>query len=103
MDRIRGFKLETTAVVDELHSIRLIGEVDFGCIEALAQSLYLLSGTSVEIEVSDLTFIDCVSVRVLIDVKEVFQSRGFDLYVTGAHGIVRRVFELVAPGVWLGE
>ena len=102
MAEVPGFRLVGSAVTKDLHRVRLSGEVDFGCAESLVQGLNLLSGMSVEVDLSGLTFIDATGVGALVRAKRQLQSQGCDLYVTGAQGIVLRVLELVGPDDWAG-
>ena len=103
MGEVPGFRLVASAVSEDLHRVRLSGEVDFMCAESLVQSLLLFNGTSVEVDVSDVTFIDAAAVGALVRVKRQLEGRGCDLYVTGAQGIVQRVLDLVGPDGWAGE
>ena len=102
MDEVPGFRLVASAVSEDLHRVRLSGEVDFTCAESLAESLIFFNGTSVELDVSELTFIDAGAVGAMVKVKQKLQSQGCDLYVTGAQGIVRRALEVVGPDDWAG-
>ena len=93
-------KLEASAVHEDSRRVRLNGEIDFSCAASLVRGLLSLNGTSVEVDLSDVIFIDAGAIGALITVKNELEGRGCDLYVIGARRIVRRVLELVGPDGW---
>jgi anti-anti-sigma factor len=101
MAEVPGFRLEACAVAQSLHRVQLSGEIDVSNVEVLRQSLVPFNGTSVELDVSELTFIDAAALGTLIGVRERLRRQGYDLRITGAQGIVRTVIELVGPEDWI--
>jgi anti-sigma B factor antagonist len=101
MAEVPGFRLVANAVAEDLHRVRLSGEIDISNVDSLLQSLVFFNGASVELDVSDLTFIDAAALGALIGVREKLRRQGCDLRVIGAQGIVRRVLELVGPADWI--
>ena len=98
---VPGFRLEASTLAEDFHRVRLTGEIDFTCAEALAQGLIYFNGTSIEIDVSDVTFIDAATVGALVGVREKLRKQSCELYVTGARGIVRKVLGAVGPADWV--
>lgn len=54
-----------------------------------------VAGSTVEVDLSQLGFIDAHGIRALLSAKHRVTRGGNDLRIVGATGIVRRVFTLV--------
>src|SRR4029450_10527571 len=75
----------------------LHGEIDLAVREALdhvLQHAVGLSHTVTEVDLRDVTFLDCAAIGVLIAAPNTAHRRGRDVIVSHPHGIVRRVLEL---------
>ena len=79
MAEVPGFRLEASAVAEDLHRVRLRGEIDVSNVEPLSQSLMFFNGTSVQLDVSDVTFMDAAALGALIGVREKLRRQGCDL------------------------
>lgn len=75
--------------------VRVRGEVDIATAHELGDHLSRLPGSaSIEVDLTETTFLDCSGIRVLLLALHRAVREGGDVTATGATGIVARVFEL---------
>lgn len=76
--------------------LRLSGEIDASCINALAQHLNPLPGTSgdVTIHLAGVEFIDSSGLRELIDAHQRAERAGRRVLMTEPSSVVLRLFEI---------
>lgn len=94
------FRLVEICVGKSLRRVRLSGEVDISCANSLASTPVLCGDTSVEVDVTDLGFIDAAGIGALIAARNRLERKGRQFTVTGAQGIIRRVFEIIGFDDW---
>lgn len=87
----------------EVTRVRLRGEVDLAVADELATTLIDLDGATMEVDLSQLDFIDAAGIGAIVRVNNHLRGAGHSFVLTGAHGPVRRVFELVDLGGLLVE
>ena len=76
--------------------LRLSGEIDASCVEALAQHLNPLPGTTgdVTIHLGSVEFIDSSGLRELIDAHQRAERLGRRVLMTEPSSVVVRLFEI---------
>jgi len=79
---------------DGCRVVHVRGELDLAVAGQLTKQLCDLAGSDVVVDLSDLTFIDAAGLRALVTANHKVRSHGHQLTVRGAHGLVRRVFEV---------
>jgi anti-sigma B factor antagonist len=79
----------------EVTRVRLRGEIDLAVADDLATALIGLDGATMEVDLSQLDFIDATGIGAMVRVNNHLRGAGHRFALTGAHGPVRRVFELV--------
>lgn len=79
------------------------GEVDLAAAPELGRALARNAAASAElvVDLRQATFLDCASIGVLLNARRAQQVLGGSLRCTGAHGLVRRVFELTGAATVL--
>lgn len=87
----------------DVHRVRLEGELDAGSAPSLKDHLVDIAGSTVEVDLSGLRFIDVRGLRGLQAAKLEVEANGHELRIVGASGAVRRVFELADLTALLGE
>lgn len=83
-------------VIDEgaRRRIRLVGELDIAATTDLAERLTSVAAPVIEVDLSDLRFVDGTGLTALLTAKRKAEAAGRRFRMTGAHGIVRRVFDV---------
>lgn len=79
------------------------GGVDLAVADDLAAALIDLDGATTEVGLSQLDFIDAAGIGARVRVNNHLLGVGHRFALTGAHGPLRRVFELADLGEWLVE
>lgn len=76
--------------------VRARGEFDFSTCQALTAVLTQAgdAGLPVVVDVADVSFMDAACLGVIARARDKLTLAGLELRVVGAHGVVRRVFEL---------
>lgn len=81
--------------VGDLHRVLLRGELDMASATDVEARLVETAGSTVEVDLSQLTFIDARGIRALLSAKCRTTREGDHLRIVGATGMVRRVFTLL--------
>lgn len=81
--------------VGDVHRVILDGELDMMSAAEVEARLVARAGSTVEVDLSSLTFVDARGIAALVSAKRRIAAGGDYLRIVGAHGIVRRVFTLV--------
>ena len=94
----------TTRDLPGLHILVLHGELDIMSADDLALALVEVAGSTVVVDLSDLTFIDSSGISALVMARNriVADGRGL-LVLTRPGGIVRRALEIVGLSAWIVE
>ncbi|MHB1583220.1 MAG: STAS domain-containing protein [Acidimicrobiales bacterium] len=100
---VRPPLLEVVRHDAEVTRVRLRGEVDLAVADDLAAALIGLDGAAMEVDLSQLDFIDAAGIGAIVRVNNHLRDAGHHFVLTGARGPVRRVFELVDLGGLLVE
>lgn len=77
---------------DGVHLVRLFGELDLASADRVRTRLVEIAGSTVEVDLSRLTFIDASGLRALALAKKEIESGGNLVVLRRARGFVRRVF-----------
>jgi RNA polymerase sigma-B factor len=86
------------------HRLVVRGEVDLASAPRLQQALTraLSAHQAVVVDVSEVRFLDCTAVGILLKVRRQAESDGATLRVAGAHGVVLEVLEIAGVAKRLG-
>lgn len=84
-----------SSAASDLHVVKMTGEADLVATEPLMRTLLEAAGSTVVADVSGLTFIDASAIGAFVCAKQKIESSGHHLTIRGAHGFVRRVFDLL--------
>jgi anti-anti-sigma factor len=88
----------------DIHVVALHGESDIVSADWLTDSLVEVAGSTVVVDLSDLTFMDCSGIGALVAAKHRILADGLgQLVVTRANAIVRKVLEIVGLRAWIVE
>lgn len=79
------------------------GELDIAGAELAAEMLACVPRSTIDLDLSGLTFLDATGVRSILRAKEVIEADGSKLHVRGAFGIVRRVIDLTGLSYLLDD
>lgn len=84
------------AVVDaeEGHLVSLSGELDILNAQRVRDTLVKVAGSTVIVDLSDLTFIDSTGIGSIVQARKQILAKGDELELRGATDAVRRVFAL---------
>lgn len=74
--------------------VQLAGELDLLSAHMLDAALDLASRSIVVLDLSGLRFMDATGIQAIVRARNRVRSEGNDLEIRGAHGLVRRAFEL---------
>lgn len=91
------FSVNTAAIGEDAFVVALSGEVDLHTAPALEQALegvLALGGTSVALDLADVSFVDSTTLAVLMRYHERFESRGGQLIIVTADRRVLRTLEV---------
>jgi anti-sigma B factor antagonist len=91
------------ADVGDVHVVSLRGELDIATAEGLADWLVDISGSSVVVDLSRLTFIDSSGISAMVVAHNRMKQVGDELVLTRPHPIVRRALEIVGLADWVTE
>ena len=86
--------------VGDVHIVSLGGELDMATVEGLSDWLVDISGSTVVIDLSELTFMDSSGIGAMVRAKN---ELGDSLLLTRPQRNVRRVLELTGLSGWLTE
>lgn len=79
----------------DVHRVRLRGELDIASAADVEARLVEIAGSTVELDLSQLQFIDARGMAALVSARRRIADAGSDLRIVGATGSVRRVLSLV--------
>ena len=80
---------------EAVHRVRFVGELDLSSAAVLKERLVSIAGSTVEADLSDLTFIDAAGLGALLAAKAKIEQAGHRLVLVGAAGRTRHLFEIV--------
>lgn len=78
----------------DVHLVRLLGEIDVAVAPGLAARLTAIAGSTIEVDLSGVTFLDARGLSALLAARRRVTDAGHAFHLRGAQGIARRVFEL---------
>ena len=91
-----GFEV-TASVRDGRHTLLLSGELDLAVAAGLEATIRDLCGegvSGIELDLSQLTFMDSSGLRAVLNAQELCAEHGYDFLVVPGSGQVRRLLEL---------
>ena len=88
---------------NDVHIVTLRGELDVFSGDAVFEVLTEIAGSTVIVDLSELTFIDAAGLGAIIAAKNEIERGGNKLELGGASGMVRRVFEVEDLGYLLAD
>jgi anti-anti-sigma factor len=88
----------------DVHVVTLHGELDVSSADGLSNSLVELAGSTLVVDLSDLTFMDSSGIGALVRARNRIRADGLgDLVLTRPGAIVRRALEIVGLDTWIVE
>ena len=93
------------SVVDrgDVHVVSFRGELDLATAEGLSDWLVEVSGSTVVIDLDQLTFMDSTGIATVIQARNRMLENGDTLVLTRPQENVRRVFEVTGLSHWLSD
>ena len=93
------------SVVDrgDVHLVSFRGELDIATAEGLSDWLVAVSGSTVVIDMDQLTFMDSTGIATVIQARNRMIENGDRLVLTRPRPNVRRVFEITGLSEWLSD
>jgi anti-anti-sigma factor len=91
-----GFEVQAS-LSDGRHTLVLSGELDLAVaagLEATIRGLCGEDGSSIALDLSQLTFMDSTGLRAVLRAQELCAEHGYDFLVTAGSGQVRRLLEV---------
>ena len=94
----------TARDVRGVHIVSLHGELDLASADGVADAIVEVAGSTVVVDLSDLTFMDSSGIGALVVARNRGLSEGMGrLVVTRPTPIVRKAMEIVGLGEWIVE
>jgi anti-sigma B factor antagonist len=93
-------QLELIGREGNVNYLRLGGEVDLSVVPELKERLMEVSFSSVNVDITELSFIDSCGISTLLAVRKVLRREGNDLMLVGASDHVARLFEILGLDFW---
>jgi anti-sigma B factor antagonist len=87
----------------DVYVVALIGELDLATSEDLSGQLMTIAGSTVVIDLSQLTFMDSTGIGALVMARNRIMQEGHRLVLTRPQGIVGRALEIVGLDDWVEE
>ena len=88
----------------DIHVVVLHGELDIVSADGLADALVEIAGSTLVVDLSGLTFMDCSGIDALVVARDRILADGLgQLVVTRPTAIVRKTLEIVGLGTWIVE
>jgi anti-anti-sigma factor len=85
-----------------VHIVALHGELDVVSVGVLADALVEIAGSTLVVDLSDLTFMDSTGIGALVVARKRIQAHGQgQLVLSRPGGIVRRALEIVGLSGWI--
>jgi anti-anti-sigma factor len=92
----------TVRNLPDFHFVALHGELDVASADGFADSLVELAGSTVVVDLSDLTFMDSSGIGALVRARNRIRAGGLgELVLTRPGAIVRSVLEIVGLDAWI--
>jgi anti-sigma B factor antagonist len=92
----------TVRNLPDLLLVRLHGELDIASADGLANSLVELAGSTVVVDLADLTFMDSSGIGALVRARNrIGAGGGGELMLTRPGAIVRKALEIVGLDAWI--
>lgn len=89
--------------VDGFVVVELRGELDVATVPVLSNTLAAISGSTVVVDLSELTFMDSSGISALIHARKQSARDGYGLVLTRPSANVERVLAIVGLADWLEE
>ena len=83
--------------------VRLAGEIDISTADGIADTLCAVPGSTVVVDLSDVTFMDSSGIAELMRARQARAASGHDLIIRGASKIVRKTFLVLGLEEMLAE
>lgn len=80
--------------IQGVHVVRLHGELDVANADRLREFLIEVAGSTVEVDLTDLRFMDASGIGALLGARQVITDGGNEFVVRGANGEVRRILDI---------
>lgn len=88
----------------DVHVVELSGELDIVSADFLTDVLADVAGSTVVVDLSDLTFIDCRGISALVRARgRIVASKLGEVVLTKPSGIVRKALGIVGLSEWIVE
>ena len=101
-DRVLAEFSITVRNLPDFHFVMLHGELDVASADGLADSLVELAGSTVVVDLSDLTFMDSSGIGALVRARNRIKAGGLgELVLTRPGAIVRSALEIVGLDGWI--
>jgi anti-sigma B factor antagonist len=92
----------TVRNLPDIHVVSLHGELDLASADGLSNSLVELAGSTLVVDLSDLTFMDSSGIGALVRARSRIKTKELgDLVLTRPSAIVRRTLEIVGLDGWI--
>ena len=92
----------TVRNLPDIHIVRLHGELDVASADGLANSLVEIAGSTLVVDLSDLTFMDSSGIGALVRARNRIRTGGRgELMLTRPGAIVRTALEIVGLDAWI--
>jgi anti-sigma B factor antagonist len=94
----------TSRNLPDLHIVALHGELDLASAEGLAGALVDLAGSTLVVDLADLSFMDSSGIGALVAARKRIRAQGLgDLVVTRPTAIVQKALEIVGLDELIAE
>jgi anti-sigma B factor antagonist len=94
----------TSRNLPDLHIVALHGELDLASAEGLAGALVDLAGSTLVVDLADLSFMDSSGIGALVTERKRIRAQGLgDLVVTRPTAIVQKALEIVGLDELIAE
>jgi len=92
----------TTRNLPGIHIVALKGELDTATVDGVAKTLIEIAGSTVVLDMSDLTFLDCSGIAAIVTARNrILKDGQGGLVVTRPSRIVHRALEIVGLSSWI--
>jgi anti-anti-sigma factor len=94
----------TARHLPDIHVVALRGELDIVTAHGLTDALVEVAGSTVVVDLSGLTFMDCSGIDALVTARSRILANGLgQLVLTRPGAIIRRALEIVGLQAWIVE
>lgn len=93
----------TVRDVGNLHLVSLCGELDMDTAEGLSDWLIASSGSTVVVDLSEVTFMDSSGISAIVVAQNHMAEHGHCLVLTRPRPFIRRTLELVGLDSWIDD